>query len=240
MRLSPVLLAAVAIAVPLGGSMSANAEAAKGSKQTTEVLTLETNQQPEKDTGQGYTSESLKSPPNPTGVTEAEHLQSPVVVVYPAKPAAMPAAGYAGATSEVIVPTSTTPRTGQTSQINPNPTQQPSPAPVIPPPASQQQTPSPTLETTPEPSTAPVISPPGSQQPTPPPTLETTPVPENTNPPTTEPLLPTTPEPSTAPVISPPGSQQQTPPPTLETTPVPENTNPPTTEPLLPTTPEPS
>ncbi|MEH1876556.1 MAG: hypothetical protein V7L04_25170, partial [Nostoc sp.] len=163
MRLSPVLLAAVAIAVPLGGSMSANAEAAKGSKQTTEVLTLETNQQPEKDTGQGNTSESLKSRPNSTGVTEAEHLQSRVVPVYTAKPAAMPAAGVDAATSEVIVPTSITPRTAQTPQINPNPNQQPSPAPVIPPPGSQQQTPSPTLETTP--------------------------VPENVNPPTTAPLL---------------------------------------------------
>ncbi|MEH2408729.1 MAG: hypothetical protein V7K36_07680, partial [Nostoc sp.] len=207
MRLSPVLLAAVAIAVPLGGSMSANAEAAKGSKQTTEVLTLETNQQPEKDTGQRYTSESLKSRPNPTGITEAEHLQSGLVPVYTAKPAAI-------ATSEVIVPTFTTPRTAQTPQINPNSTQQPSTAPVIPPPASQEQTPSPTPETTP--------------------------VPENVNPPTTEPLLPTTPEPSTAPVIPPPASQEQTPSSTPETTPVPENVNPPTTEPLLPTTPEPS
>jgi len=215
MRLSPVLLATVAITVPLGGSLSANAETANSSKQTTEVLTLGTNQQPEKDTGQRYTSESLKSRPNPTGVTEAEHLQSPVVTVYPVNRAAMPAAGYAGATPKVIVPTSTTPTTAQTPQIiNPSPTQQPSPAPVIPPPEIQQQTPSPTLETTP--------------------------VPENLNPPTTQPLLPTNPEPSTAPDIPLPGSQQQTPFQTPETTPVPENVNPPTTQPLLPTTPEPS
>ncbi|MEH1936231.1 MAG: BamA/TamA family outer membrane protein [Nostoc sp.] len=214
MRLSPVLLAAVAIAVPLGGSLSANAETASSSKQTTEVLTLETNQQPEKDTGQGNSSKSLEFRPNPTGVKEAERLQSRIVAIYPANPAAMPAAGYAYATPEVIVPTSTTPRTAQTPQINPNPTQQPSPAPVIPPPTSQQQTPSPTLETTP--------------------------APENVNPLTTEPLLPTTPKPSTAPVIPPPASQQQTPSPTLDTTPAPENVNPPTTEPLLPTTPKPS
>ncbi|MBN3898692.1 MAG: BamA/TamA family outer membrane protein [Nostoc sp. NOS(2021)] len=214
MRLSPVLLAAVAIAVPLGGSLSANAETASSSKQTTEVLTLETNQQPEKDTGQGNSSKSLESRPNPTGVKEAERLQSRIVAIYPANPAAMPAAGVDAATPEVIVPTSTTPRTAQTPQINPNPIQQPSPAPVIPPPTSQQQTPSPTLETTP--------------------------APENVNPLTTEPLLPTTPKPSTAPVIPPPASQQQTPSPTLETTPAPENVNPPTTEPLLPTTPKPS
>ncbi|MBN3873521.1 BamA/TamA family outer membrane protein [Nostoc sp. JL33] len=220
MRLSPVLLAAVAIAAPLGGSMSANAQTANSSKLTTEVLTLGTNEQPEKDTGQGDSSD-LKSRPNPTGVTEAEHLQSPIATVYPVNRAAMPfaerlveKAGYAEAKPGVIVPTSTTPRTAQAPLINPNPTQQPSTAPVIPPPGTQEQTPSPTLETTP--------------------------VPGNVNPPTTEPLLPTTPEPSTAPVIPPPGTQEQTPSPTLETTPVPGNVNPPTNEPLLPTTPEPS
>ncbi|MEH2417470.1 MAG: hypothetical protein V7K12_19960, partial [Nostoc sp.] len=206
MRLSPVLLAAVAIAAPLGGSMSANAQTANSSKLTTEVLTLGTNDQPEKDTGQGDSSD-LKSRPNPTGVTEAEHLQSPIATVYPVNRAAMPfaerlveKAGYAEATPGVIVPTSTTLRTAQTPLINPNPTQQPSPAPVIPPPGTQEQTPSPTLETTP--------------------------VPGNVNPPTTEPLLPTTAEPSPAPVIPPPGTQEQTPSPTLETTPVPGNVNP--------------
>ncbi|MEH2375312.1 BamA/TamA family outer membrane protein [Nostoc sp.] len=248
MRLSPVLLAAVAITVPLGGSLSANAETANSSKQTTEVLTLGTNQQPEKDTGQRYTSESLKSRPNLTGVTEAEHLQSPVVTIYPANRATMPALGYAGATPKVIVPTSTTPTTAQTPQIiNPNPTQQLSPAPVIPPPASQQQTPSPTLDTTPvpenvnppttqpllpttpEPSAAPDIPLPSSQQLTPFQTPETTPVPENVNPPTTQPLLPTTPEPSAAPDIPPPASQQRTPTPNPGATPNPQNVNPPTT-----------
>lgn len=169
MRLSPILLAAVAIAVPLGGSLSANAETANSSKQTTEVLTLEKNQQPEKDTGQGDSSKSLVFRPNPTGVIEGEGLQSRIVAIYPANPAAMPAAGHAYATSKVIVPTSTTPTTAQTAQIiNPSPTQQPSPAPDIPPPEIQQPTPSPTPETTP--------------------------VPENVNPPTTEPLLPTTPD----------------------------------------------
>ncbi|MDM9584114.1 BamA/TamA family outer membrane protein [Nostoc sp. GT001] len=196
MRLSPVLLAAVAIAAPLGGSLSANAETANSSKQTTEVLTLETNQQPEKDTGQVNSSKSLESRPKSTGVIEAERTQSRVVAIYPANPAA-------SATSEVIVPTSTTPTTAQTPEINPSPTQQPSPAPDIPPPEIQQPTPSPTPETTP--------------------------VPENVNPPTTEPLLPTTPEPSTAPEISPPASQERTPAPFPGTTPSPQNVNPPTT-----------
>ncbi|MEH1834246.1 MAG: BamA/TamA family outer membrane protein [Nostoc sp.] len=248
MRLSPVLLAAVAIAVPLGGSLSANAQTANSSKQTTEVLTPETNQQPEKDTGQGNSSKSLESLPKLTRVIEAERPQSRVVAVYPANPAAMPAAGYAYATSEVIVPTSTTPKTAQAPQINPNLTQQPSPAPDIPPPEIQQPTPSPTPETSPvpenvnppttepllpttpqQPSAAPDIPLPGSQKPTPSPTPETTPVPENVNPPTTEPLLPTTPQPSAAPDIPPPGSQQRTPTPRPGATPSPQNVNPPTT-----------
>jgi len=126
MRLSPMLLAAVAITVPLGGSLSANAETANSSKQTTEVLTLETNQHPEKDTGQ-VDSKSLESRPNPARVMEADKSHI-VAVFYPANPKAMPAAGYAYPTPEVIVPTSTTPKTAQTPQIDPNSTQQPSPA----------------------------------------------------------------------------------------------------------------
>ncbi len=201
MRLSPLLLAAVAIAAPWGGSLSASAETANSSKQTTEVLTLETNQQPEKDTDQVESSKSLESRSNPTEVMEAD--KSRIVAVYPANPAAMPAAGYAYVAPKVIVPTSTTPKTAQTPPIDPNSNQQPSPAPDIPPPEIQQ----PTLSPTPE----------------------TTPVPENVNPPTTEPLLPTTPEPSTAPDVPFPDSQQRTPAPTPGATPSPQNVNPPTT-----------
>ncbi|MEH2171400.1 BamA/TamA family outer membrane protein [Nostoc sp.] len=196
MRLSPVLLAAVAIAAPLGGSLSANAETANSSKQTTEVLTLETNQQPEKDTGQVNSSKSLESQPKSTRVIEVERPQSRVVAIYPANPAAI-------ATPKVIVPTSTTPTTAQSPEINPSPTQQPSPAPDIPPPEIQQPTPSPTpettpvpenvnpptteplLPTTPEPSTAPDIPPPASQPRTPAPFPGATPSPQNVNPPTT-------------------------------------------------------
>ncbi len=217
MRLSPVLLAAVAIAAPLGGSLSANAETANSSKQTTEVLTLETNQQPEKDTGQVNSSKSLESRPKSTGVIEAERPQSRVVAIYPANPAA-------SANPEVIVPTSTTPTTAQTPEINPSPTQQPSPAPDIPAPEIQQPTPSPTpettpvpenvnpptteplLPTTPEPSTAPEIPPPASQERTPAPFPGTTPSPQNVTPPTT------------------PGNT-----PFPGTTPSPQNVNPPTT-----------
>ncbi|MBW4454110.1 MAG: BamA/TamA family outer membrane protein [Nostoc indistinguendum CM1-VF10] len=201
MRLSPLLLAAVAIAAPWGGSLSASAETANSSKQTTEVLTLETNQQPEKDTDQVESSKSLESRSNPIEVMEAD--KSRIVAVYPANPGAMPAAGYAYVAPKVIVPTSTTPKTAQTPPIDPNSNQQPSPAPDIPPPEIQQPTFSPTPETAP--------------------------VPENVNPPTTEPLLPTTPEPSTAPDVPFPDSQQRTPAPTPGATPSPQNVNPPTT-----------
>ncbi|MEI1375264.1 BamA/TamA family outer membrane protein [Nostoc sp. UHCC 0926] len=244
MRLSPVLLAAVAIAVPLGGSLSANAETANSSKQTTEVLTLEKNQQPEKDTGQGNSSKSLVSRPNPTRVIEGEPLQSRIVAIYPANPAA-------SATSKVIVPTSTTPTTAQTPQINPSPTQQPSPAPDIPPPEIQQPTPSstpettpvpenvnppttePLLPTTPEPSATPDIPPPASQQRTPASRPGATPSPQNINPPTT----PGNTQPNTAPGatpspqnINPPITPGNTQPNTAPgATPSPQNINPPTT-----------
>ncbi|MEH2195120.1 MAG: BamA/TamA family outer membrane protein [Nostoc sp.] len=202
MRLSPVLLAAVAITIPLGGSLSANAETANSSKQTTEVLTLGTNQQPEKNTNQQDSSNSLEPLTNPKVVIEQQ--KSRIVAVYPANPAAIAKPG-------VIVPTSTTPKTAQqTPQINPSPTQQPSPAPDIPPPEIQPLTPSPTPETTP--------------------------VPENVNPPTTEPILPTTPQPSTAPEVPFPDGQQRTPAPRPSATPSPQNVNPPTT-PTTPTTP---
>ncbi|MEH2441231.1 BamA/TamA family outer membrane protein [Nostoc sp.] len=195
MRLSPVLLAAVAITVPLGGSLSAKAETANSSKQTTEVLTLGTNQQPEKNISQQDSSKSLEPLTNPKVVIEQQ--KSRIVAVYPANPAAIAKPG-------VIVPTFTTPKTAQqTPQINPSPTQQPSPAPDIPPPEIQQPTPSQTPETTP--------------------------FPENVNPPTTEPLLPTTPEPSTAPEISPSDSQQRTPTPRPGGTTIPQNANPQTT-----------
>ncbi|WP_414512648.1 BamA/TamA family outer membrane protein [Nostoc sp. PCC 9305] len=214
MRLSPVLLAAVAIAAPLGGSLSAKAETANSSKQTTEVLTLETNQQPEKDTGQVHSSKSLESRPKSTGAIEAERPQSRVVAIYPANPAA-------SANPEVIVPTSTTPTTAQTPEINPSPTQQPSPAPDIPPPEIQEPTPSPTpettpvpenvnpptteplLPTTPEPSTAPEIPPPASQERTPAPFPGTTPSPQNVNP-----LPGTTPSPQNVNPQTTPGNTQ--------------------------------
>ncbi|MBX9256515.1 BamA/TamA family outer membrane protein [Desmonostoc muscorum CCALA 125] len=190
MRLYPVLLTAVAIAVPLGGSPSANAQTANSSKQTTEVLTLETNQQPEKDTGQANSGNSLESRPNAIEVAEAEHLQSRVVAVFPGKKTKVIA------TPEVIVPTSTTPTAAQTLS-NGNLAQQPSPAPDIPPPDIQQPTPSSTPETAPIPEN---VDPPATE-----PVLPTTP--EDTQ------------QPSSTPDIPLPDSQQRTPAPSPGTTP---------------------
>ncbi|MEH2165781.1 MAG: BamA/TamA family outer membrane protein [Nostoc sp.] len=238
MRLSPVLLAAVAIAAPLGGSLSANAEIANNSKQSTEVLTLEKNQHSEKDTGQVNSSKSLESQPKSTATIKAERLESRVVAIYPANPAA-------SATPKVIVPTSTTPTTAQTPEINPSPTQQPSPAPDIPPPEIQQPTPSPTpettpvpenvnpptteplLPTTPEPSATPDIPPPASQQRTPALFPGATPSPQNVNPATTPgntPFPGATPSPQNVNPATTPGNT-----PFPGTTPSPQNVNPPTT-----------
>ncbi|MDZ8105572.1 MAG: BamA/TamA family outer membrane protein [Nostoc sp. DedQUE12a] len=242
MRLYPVLLTAVAIAAPLGGSPSANAQTANSSKQTTEVLTLETNQQPEKDTGQSQSNN--------------EHLESRVVAVFPGKKTkamsndnryssrtaspngfggdapnvanaaltqstetAFPAERFANAQRLVEkTATSSLLRVYATPEvIVPTSTT-----------ATTAQTPQSNTSIAQQPSPAPDIPPPDIQQPTPLPIPETTPVPENVNPPATEPVLPTTPEdtqqPSSTPDIPLPDTQQRTPAPAPGTTP--QNTQP--------------
>lgn len=236
MRLSPVLVAAVAIAAPLGGSLSANAQTADSLKQTTEVSTLETNQQLEKDSDRSHSIEKLKSRLKPKEVSRIDSLQSPSVKALTVNSASL-------ATSEIILPAATTPKTAQTPQINQNPTQQPSPTPEISPPATQQQTPSSTPSSTPNldngnpPAPTPVS--PENQQQTPFLTPGITPGQENFDPPAATPVVPTTPgntqQPSPTPGIPAPapGTQQQTPFSTPDTTPSQENVNPP----AFPTTP---
>ncbi|MBW4687402.1 MAG: BamA/TamA family outer membrane protein [Komarekiella atlantica HA4396-MV6] len=236
MRLSPVLVAAVAIAAPLGGSLSANAQTADSLKQTT-VSTPETNQQLEKDSDlRVHSIERLKSRLKPKEVSKINSFQSPSVKALTVNSASLD-------TSEVIVPAATTSTTAQTPQINPNPTQQPSPTPEISPPATQQQTPSSTPSSTPNldndnPPAATPISP-GTQQQTPFLRPGITPGQENFDPPAATPVVPTTPgniqQPSPAPEIPapPPGTQQQAPFSTPDTTPSQENVNPP----AFPTTP---
>ncbi|MBD2682623.1 MULTISPECIES: BamA/TamA family outer membrane protein [Nostoc] len=253
MRLYPVLLTAVAIAAPLGGSPSANAQTANSSKQTTEVLTLETNQQLEKDTGQTQSNN--------------EHLESRVVAVFPGKKTkaisddnpyssrtASPngfggdAPNVANAALTQSTETAFSTRGFANAQRLVKKTATSSPLRVYATPeiivptsttATTAQTPQSNTSIAQQPSPAPDIPPPDIQQPTPLPTPETTPVPENVNPPATEPVLPTTPEdtqqPSSTPDIPLPDSQQRTPAPAPSTTP--QNTQP-GTAPTPGTTPE--
>ncbi|MFN6569623.1 BamA/TamA family outer membrane protein [Dendronalium sp. ChiSLP03b] len=169
MRLSPVLVAAVAIAAPLGGSLSANAQTADSLKQTAEVFTAATNQQPEKNTSQDLANEIPKSLSNSTKVKVLEDTQFKVVGVFPAKSVT--------ATSAEIVPTFTTPTTAQNPGTILNP---PTSTPETLPPATEQQPASPTPETPnpaiqQQPNSTPQISPPATGQPTPSPSPGTIP-----------------------------------------------------------------
>lgn len=160
MRLSPVLLAAVAITAPLGGSLSANAQTADSLKQTT-VFTAATNQQLEKNTSQNLANEIDKSPSQSTEVKTLEDTQFKVVGVFPAK----------SATTAKILPTLTTPTTAQNPGTILNP---PTSTPETLPSPTEQQTPGTTTPNAPvqqQPNSTPQISPPATGQPTP----ETTP-----------------------------------------------------------------
>ncbi|AHJ30699.1 BamA/TamA family outer membrane protein [Nodularia spumigena CS-584] len=129
MRLSPVWVAMVAIATPLGGSPSANAQTINSSKQTAEVFTPEINQAVP-------ASEILNFHSNST------ENQS-VVPVFSAK-------SVQKTKSEVIIPTLTTPEVAQTSETTANLLiQQPNSVAKIAPPVIGQAVPSPTPETTP-------------------------------------------------------------------------------------------
>ncbi|MEA5507130.1 BamA/TamA family outer membrane protein [Halotia wernerae UHCC 0503] len=258
MRLSPVLVAVVAITAPLSSSLSANAQSANSSKQITEVLTPATNQQLEKNSSQVLTDENLKSDSNSTEVevfedltpatnqqleknlsqvltdenlksdsnsTEVENLQSTVVAVFPAKSAAK-------TTSDVILPSLTTPTTAQILETTPNPPdQQPNSIPENLPPSpgitpSQENLNSPAVtpvlpENTQQPNSTPQISPPATGQQTPSPSPGTTPSQENLNSPGMTPVLPenTQQQPNSTPQISPPATGQQTPSPSPDAAP---------------------
>jgi outer membrane protein insertion porin family len=141
MRLSPItLVAAVAIAAPLAGSVSANAQTANNLKQTAEVFTAATNQQPEKNIAQNLVGESFKSQPKSTEVEVLDGIQSPSVTAFPTTPGL--------ATPVVIIPTAKALITAQ----NTNDQQQNS-VPSTPPPATEQPTPAPAPGVTPNPGT---------------------------------------------------------------------------------------
>ncbi|AFZ25244.1 outer membrane protein/protective antigen OMA87 [Cylindrospermum stagnale PCC 7417] len=194
MRLSPGLIVAVAIATPLGGSLSANAQTANSFKQTTEVFTTETNQQPETDIGKSHASESRESHPKLTAVVvETEPYQSPVVKVSTGNSAAM-------GTPEVIVPTLSTPITPTSNAAALGTTEVKLPTAITPITLTANTTALGTTEVKLPTAIAPITAqipqstPNSTPQPTPAPDSQTNPTQEDINPPTAPPVFPTTPE----------------------------------------------
>jgi len=176
MRLSPVLIAAVAIAAPLSGNFSANAQTTEDLQQTAEILNPATSQLQEMDAGQGLAGETASQINFPEVKVLAE-VQPQTVAISPTQSAAQLTLG-------VIVPTTTT--TAQTPETIPPATQQPTTVP------DTQPIPTPSPNTTPEPENTnpPTVEP---AFPTTPGTTQPGTEPENTNPPTIEPAFPTTP-----------------------------------------------
>ncbi|WYL93211.1 MAG: BamA/TamA family outer membrane protein [Gloeotrichia echinulata IR180] len=193
MRLYPILVAAVAIAAPVSGSLSANAQTADSSKQTTEGFTLTTNQQSQKDSDPDYSHENRESGLQSRGASELEGLQNRAIATSPINSAVEGLQNRAIATSPInsaveglqiraiaTSPTNsatTTPTKVQISQTTPKPKPV---TPTVPKPA---------------PGAKPAPNPPtGTQKPKPSPTPSPTPSQDNPNPPVGTPVFPTTPE----------------------------------------------
>jgi outer membrane protein insertion porin family len=117
MRLSPVLVAAVAITAPLGGSLCAKAQTVNSATETTQLLTPEINQQSQQDSGNshsfGQASESQISAAVPKTTSDSslsvlvptanqKPLMTTAVVVPAATPQTIPNSG-----SVVILPAAT-------------------------------------------------------------------------------------------------------------------------------------
>jgi outer membrane protein insertion porin family len=112
MRLSPVLVAALAIAAPLGSSLSANAQTANSSKQKPVVLQPTTNQDSQlgNQTANAQGAAALRVEPRSNSNVNLENFknQPGVVAVFPAKKPV------------VIIPSATAPITAQNPPSNPN------------------------------------------------------------------------------------------------------------------------
>jgi len=196
MRLSPILVAIVAITAPLSGSLNAKAQTPENLQQTAKALKTATNQPQENDASQGLVKASVTSDINTKEVKVIENTKPETIAAFSTKSAA-------ALKPQVAVPTLTVPTIAQTPETTPNSDiQQPNTFPDNPPPATQP-TPAPS-PTTPEVENTnpPTIEPasPTSPENTNPPTIEpafpTSPgntQPENTNPPTIEPASPTSP-----------------------------------------------
>ncbi|WGV24247.1 BamA/TamA family outer membrane protein [Halotia branconii] len=248
MRLSPVLMAVVAITAPLSSSLSANAQSANNYKKITEVLKAATNQESQKNSTQVLTNENFKSdfnstevkvledfPPatnqksqqNSTQVLTNENLKSDLNSTEVGNSqstviAVFPAKSAAKTTSDVILHSLTKPTTAQILETTPNPpTQQPNSTPENLPPSPGT---TPSQENLNSPGMTPVL-PEKTQQPnsTPenlPPSPGTTPSQENLNSPGITPVLPeNTQQPNSTPQISPPATGQPTPSPSPDAAP---------------------
>lgn len=122
MRLSPLLVAAVAVATPLTGSLSAKAQTANNSQQKAAVLPSATIQVPTSENFEHQASEQTKL--QPAGAKLLTGLKSPTIAQF-----------------------STVPTATKTVKIAQTP--QPTPSPQIPPPGNQTPTPDPTPGTPP-------------------------------------------------------------------------------------------
>ncbi|WP_413199979.1 BamA/TamA family outer membrane protein [Nostoc piscinale] len=180
MRLSPILVAAVAIAAPLSGSFRANAQTAEDLQPTAKILKPATKQPQEKDAGQSSARESL-----PTAIASPEakvlkDTQAKSVTILPTP---------SDAKSQVIVPT-----IAQTPETIPNSdTQQPNTIPDSSTPATEPASPENTTPATIEPASPQNPQPENTTPPTIEPAFPQNPQPENTTPPTIEPAFPTSP-----------------------------------------------
>ncbi|MBW4643331.1 MAG: BamA/TamA family outer membrane protein [Goleter apudmare HA4340-LM2] len=112
MRLSPLLVAAVAVATPLNGSLSANAQTANSSNQTAAVFPSATTQPPEQEINDNNWHEKLKSLSNSTGAKLLVGLKSPTIATFSNQPT-----------------TATIPKIAQTPPVTPTP---PTGEPVLP------------------------------------------------------------------------------------------------------------
>ncbi|MGI2908271.1 hypothetical protein AABK37_33910, partial [Hassallia sp. VBCCA 56010] len=138
MRLSPVLVAALTIAAPLGSSLSANAQTPNSSKQKPVVLQPTTNQDSQLVNQSANTqgAAALRVEPRSTSNVNPENLKKQPGVV-PVLTAKKPV---------VVIPSHAAPITAQNPPLNQN-IPGSNTVPDISPPENQQQVPSQTLPT---------------------------------------------------------------------------------------------
>jgi outer membrane protein insertion porin family len=162
-RLTPGLMAMIAMTVPLAISVQANAQTADSQPQTTEVLTLETNQSEQENLFKSDASENPASHPliAPIVVERESNQFSPIVKVLTPNSASvsnpaviLPKPAIVPITAQVPQAETTPPPAAESSPENPNPsTPAPTLSEVVPKPIQVSQaetTPPPAAESSPE------------------------------------------------------------------------------------------